>query len=288
LRNRIKNFKKIIKQNDIKFCALSGYGRIEYILMIAICFFRGIKCAMFCESWYGNKGLKSWVKKIFLKIFRVKVFASGKRAENFMINTIGIKKENVFTPYSVVDNNHFDINQQYSPDRKTILCVARYTEVKNLEFLIDCFKKSKIYSSYALKLVGAGPLKEKLTSLIEEDNNITLSNWLTYKDLPMLYNSASWFILPSIFEPWGLVVNEAMAAGLPIIVSNCCGCLPDLALKSNSFVFDEKNKEELIAIFDKIASMDSSKMIEMSNASREIIKNYSTDVWAKQIVEMQK
>jgi glycosyltransferase involved in cell wall biosynthesis len=136
-----------------------------------------------------------------------------------------------------------------------------------------------------LKIVGGGPQKELLKNMIGE-SNIELTDWLKYDKLPDLYASSSCFILPCIFEPWGLVVNEAMAAGLPVILSNEVGALPDLLEEDNNgWSFDAKNKKELINILNKLNNLSSDKIQKMGERSEEIISDFTTEIWAEKIVK---
>jgi glycosyltransferase involved in cell wall biosynthesis len=74
------------------------------------------------------------------------------------------------------------------------------------------------------------------------------------KELGTYYGLASCFILPSLQEQWGLVVNEAMAAGLPVLVSQTSGCAPDLVQEGvNGFTFDPTNPMQLAELMEKIA-----------------------------------
>ena len=228
IRNRLKNFRKILREKDIKYCCLAGYGRIEYLRMIIAAKMRGCKVLLFSESWYGRRTpfniLKSWFLKMFADVFLV----SGIRARDFTANVLKIKPEKIAIPYSVVDNAHFANPGNYNPDTKVMLCMARFSKEKNQEFLINAFLKSSLSESWTLKLVGAGPLKEDLEKKFKEKHNITLCNWAKYNDLPTIYHNSSMFVLASTFEPWGLVVNEAMSAGLPCVVSRAVGAMPDL------------------------------------------------------------
>ena len=103
---------------------------------------------------------------------------------------------------------------------------------------------------------------------------ISIENHLSAEKLIEEYKKARILILPSLSEPWGQVINEAMHFGLPIIISKYCGCVEDLCKSTNSFIFNPTIKEELVDIFNHLL-MDESKQIDMSKHSIEIIKEYS-------------
>lgn len=288
VRCRLNNFKKIIKTHNIKYCCLAGYGRIEYLRMIIAAKFRGCKVLIFSESWYGRRTpfniLKSWFLKMFADVFLV----SGIRARDFTANILKIKPEKIAIPYSVVDNAHFANPGNYNPDTKVMLCMARFSKEKNQEFLINAFLKSSLSESWTLKLVGAGPLKEELEQKFKEKHNITLCNWAVYNDLPTIYHNSSMFVLASTFEPWGLVVNEAMSAGLPCVVSRAVGAMPDLVDSSDGFTFDETNEQSLVDVFNCIATLSKEQLMQMSRAAVERISRFTPEIWAQQVVNLLK
>ena len=85
--------------------------------------------------------------------------------------------------------------------------------------------------AWDLVLLGDGPVKSELVRIIAELNvgaAIHLPGFKPFADLPAYYGLAAALVHASTTEQWGLVVNEAMAAGLPVIVSRTCGCSPDL------------------------------------------------------------
>ena len=186
----------------------------------------------------------------------------------------------------MVDNNNFSIDADSSlkKKKKQLLCVARFSLEKNLIELIGAFKASKLSrKDWELKLIGGGPLKNELEVMIK-DSPVFLQEWQSYENLPAIYREASLFILPSIFEPWGLVVNEAMAASLPIIVSTEVGCMPDLLIpEENGWSFVPGDKENICALFNAVSIVDDAKLDLMGKNSRRIIENFTTSVFSSNL-----
>jgi glycosyltransferase involved in cell wall biosynthesis len=88
----------------------------------------------------------------------------------------------------------------------------------------------------------------------------------------------------STTEQWGLVVNEAMAAGLPVLVSNACGCTPELVADGrNGYSFDPFDQKALATLLLRLAADDCDRQA-MGNASREIVKRWSPDTFAEGLV----
>jgi glycosyltransferase involved in cell wall biosynthesis len=109
---------------------------------------------------------------------------------------------------------------------------------------------------------------------------VLLPGFKQYPELPVYYGLASAFIHASTSEPWGLVVNEAMASGLPVVVSNRCGCAPDLVCDGrNGYTFDPRNVGQLAELMLRI-SIPGPHLSTMSNASAEIISTWGLSRFA--------
>jgi glycosyltransferase involved in cell wall biosynthesis len=282
---RFKKFKEIIETHKFDKVVLSGYGNSTYLLFTIWLKFQAKDTYMFAESWYPGKAIIDAAKGRFLNYFVKGLFVSGKRAEVHFTERLNYPQTKISSGYSVVDNAHFyydrtatDVIKALS-NKPILLCVARYSEEKNLALLIEAFEASKLSSKWMLQVVGGGPLKDTLQQRISNSDKVQLLNWQSYKDLPLLYQKASVFILPSKFEPWGLVVNEAMAASLPVILSDACGCLPDL-MRNNGYTFKATNRNELVAILNKLFDNVAEELFIMGQNSNKIISSYSPKEWA--------
>jgi glycosyltransferase involved in cell wall biosynthesis len=96
----------------------------------------------------------------------------------------------------------------------------------------------------SLLLVGTGEMESELRELVHKlrVRNVCFSGFVNQRDLPAVYAACDVFVLPSTDEPWGLVVNEVMCAGLPVVVSAEVGCAEDLVLDGrNGRQFDARN-----------------------------------------------
>ena len=164
---------------------------------------------------------------------------------------------------------------------------ARFGKKKNLPGLIRAYARYRqlvlstldTRHSTIFDLIIAGEGRER--SLIEQTirdcgvaDHVRLVGAKGYGELPSYYAHASAFIHASTTEQWGLVVNEAMAAGLPVLVSNRCGCAADLVKDGeNGSTFDPTNEEQMADLMLRISS-DEERRKEMGRKSREIIANW--------------
>ena len=275
---RIWKFRNFLKSKSIGYVCIAGYGRLEYLLFILYCRLTNRKVLLFAESWYPSRKIFDVIKGSFLRWSCHGFLVSGERAEQHFINRLGIASSKVRTGYSVVDNDHFASSITIRP--KTILCIGRFAPEKNLDTMIRAFSNSLLPSNgWNLLIVGGGPLKEQLSKLAA-DQQINLLDWQSYEELPRIYRRASLFVLPSRFEPWGLVVNEAMAAGLPLVISNEVGCAPDLLRPTvNGWTFPANDETSLKNIFNALVTA-SPDLAAMGEQSRSIISRYSPALFA--------
>ena len=128
-------------------------------------------------------------------------------------------------------------------------------------------------------ILGDGPLREILNSQLSTLNvndHVHLPGFRPYEELPVYYGLAKAFVHASTTEQWGLVVNEAIASGLPVIVSSHCGCAPEL-VNGNGFTFDPGNKHELAARLLEMASLSDKERKHLGDNSYRIAGNFAPE-----------
>ncbi|MEI9919965.1 MAG: glycosyltransferase family 4 protein [Bacteroidota bacterium] len=275
---RIRKFIRLLKSKDIGYVCIAGYGRPEYILFLVYSRLTNRRVLLFAESWYPSSNLVDKFKSAFLNWCCNAFLVSGERAKDHFVNRLKVTEQKIRIGYSVVDNAHFASSITARP--KTVLCIGRFAPEKNIETMIRAFLNSMLPGSgWNLMIVGGGQLKETFSKLAI-DKPISLLDWQSYSELPKVYRQACLFVLPSTFEPWGLVVNEAMAAGLPVVISNEVGCAPDLLRPTiNGWTFPATDETSLTNIFDALVTA-SPDLVAMGQQSRSIISSYSPALFA--------
>ncbi len=165
------------------------------------------------------------------------------------------------------------------------LFVGRLAEVKNLPVLLDAYCSYKRNGGHRnLEIVGHGPMEDTLKASVQRtglEDSVRFFGFQPYDSIPEWYARAACLILPSMSEPWGLVVNEAMASGLPVIVSDRCGCADDLVEDSvNGYIFPAEDVDWLtrrMLAFDALSGADRKAM---GSRSQEIVARFSPETWA--------
>jgi glycosyltransferase involved in cell wall biosynthesis len=212
---------------------------------------------------------------------------------------LGLPAPAVVAGYDVVDNAHFarGASQARASEQRLRRCVglparfflasARFVARKNLLFLLDAYadyRRRAGADAWRLVLLGDGPLRAQVESRIAGlglTGEVLLPGFRQYHELPVFYGLAGAFVHASATEPWGLVVNEAMAAGLPVLVSERCGCAPDLVREGvNGLTFDPCDVAELAGLMERVAAMTDGQRAAMGEAGRRIVADWGPERFA--------
>jgi 1,2-diacylglycerol 3-alpha-glucosyltransferase len=203
--------------------------------------------------------------------------------------------------YDVVDNDFFrdgaarsrrtETPAQFQLPDRYFLYVGRLAPEKNLEALVRTFAAARNRGAQSsLVLVGDGPLRRRLERQVEEAGLgpcVRFAGLKSTAEILPYYAFAHAFVLPSRQEPWGLVVNEALAAGLPVIVSNRCGCASDLVAHGmNGFIFDADHEEELTDSLWRVDRWGSQERAFAGRRSEELVSRYSPRNWAEEVLRL--
>ena len=189
--------------------------------------------------------------------------ASGSPGARYAVK-LGIPASRIFIGYSVVDNEYFAESALIARNDPSAVrhlpglddptpfffASARFIKRKNLPALLLAYARYRHKSPepWRLVLIGDGPLRPQLEQIIADEQleGITLAGWMQIEHLPSYYGLASAFVHTAEVDQWGLVVNEAMATGLPVIVSTGTGCVEDLVHDGeNGFSFQPDDVEAL-------------------------------------------
>lgn len=293
---RGESIAQLLEKERPNFMMVIGYN--HRTLLRAACWAKrhGVPCILQSDSTYRDNPRHWWkelAKSLIVRCLFDGAFVAGIRSASY-VKSLGIAEKLIWQGVDVVDNQHFAVSSKVyqPPDRfpnNYFLTVARLSPEKNLHSLLSAFE---IYrhrgGQWALVIVGTGPSKQVLKKSVPPDlaGSLYWYGWASYNDLPALYHGASCFILPSIKEPWGLVVNEAMAAGLPVLVSENCGCLPELCHWGvNGFGFEPLDVEQLAKLMLKMSSGQVDLDV-MGEESKRIIRDYTPETWARTVIEM--
>jgi len=227
---------------------------------------------------------KEWLKRQLLLGYSAALVA-GTESRHYL-KTLGFPAEAIFEPWDVVDNVCFDqAARQINARHTCFLCVSRLVAKKNHAGLLCAYAAYQQQGGgWNLQLVGSGSLEPSIRAQIEslpDPGRVQLLAFSQLGELGQLYGQASAFVLASNSDQWGLVVNEAIAAGLPCLVSTACGCVVDLIEHGvNGWCFDPSNPAELTALMHCAERQSSADRQAMAVAARLRLNSYSLSAFA--------
>lgn len=183
---------------------------------------------------------------------------AGSRSRSYYVG-LGMDDAALFETCNTVDNSRFAAIPPPRPGLPGLnsgapffLVVSRLLRVKNLDALLHAYGayRDAVPDPWGLVIVGDGHERERLEAVARQaaGDAVTFAGFRQIDDLPAYYHAAHAFVHPSLKDTWGLVVNEAMAAGLPVAVSRQSGCVPDLVRGGLADrTFDARRASEMTA-----------------------------------------
>lgn len=212
---------------------------------------------------------------------------------------MGVSSEHIFIAPNAVDNELFasraDNARRNAPRIRAelnlpahyFLFSGRLVKSKGVFELWEAYGSlnENLRSQFGLVFAGDGPLRSELESIAKSicPGTLRFAGFKQRDELASYYGLADCLVFPTHSDPWGLVVNEAMACGLPVICGQAAGCAADL-VKSNGRLIDSRNVDQLVHAMKEVAS-DAELRRQMSRESLKIISNYSPDICAAGIAE---
>lgn len=327
----------------LEVCLLPSYSPKQSLAALLAAKSLGVRTVMMNETHAGTaraRGLSRLVKRQLVRLFDAALVGGGPQKRYFA--SLGLPEEKIFTGYDAVDNDFFaeaaerarasdtEHRLRLGLPNRYFLNLGRFVPKKNLAVLIRAFQKflATAPRETHLVLVGSGSQETALRSLCAELSlpvyehartnspgadfrisppGVHFFGFRQLKENPAFYALAEAFILPSLWEEWGLVVNEAMAAGLPVVVSETAGCAEDLLelglpptperistettrrlemnnlthrVRRNGFVFSPESVDELSGILASLES-DIEMRKAMGQAGRRIVDKFSCQKFAE-------
>lgn len=217
----------------------------------------------------------------------------GKSARHYLIG-FGVDSQKIFTAPNAVDTALFSrlrsleadtrirLRAQFGLPERYFLFVGRLVREKGVLDLLDAYQQmpDTLRTEVGLVLAGDGPMRPELETRAREiyPGSVHFPGFVHREDLPAYYTLAECFVLPTHSDPWGLVVNEAMACGLPVICTRVAGCAADLVC-ANGRSIPPGNIDELAHAMEELARNVVLRKA-MGDQSRDMIETYSPETWA--------
>jgi glycosyltransferase involved in cell wall biosynthesis len=299
IRNAVIRF---LDEVNPSVCCLNGWALPGTAVMLSWAIRHQVPCVLMSET-NAHDSPSTWWKEAIKREFVAHCGAAlvGGAWHRDYLTSLGMLPEKIFNGYDVVDNHHFQTGAEAArkdPGRTRaslnlpsdyFLACARFEPKKNLHRLIEgygAYVRQIGPHPWKLVIAGDGPLRPELEELTKSqrfEDQVLFRGAVGYQELPAYYGLAKAFVHASTTEQWGLVVNEAMAAGLPVLVSQRCGCVSELVKDgTNGFTFDPGKVDE---ITEKLVQMhrDPLMLQSMSEQSLGLIMSWGPERFARNL-----
>lgn len=292
---------KYLNKADPDAVAIPGWGFDFARASLAWCGRKKRIAILMSESKYDDSPRSWWREKLksYLYVSKFQAAIVGGRKHREYLERLGMPKNRIFGGYDVVDNDYFcqrvaeirnlgiDAAPELVHGKRYFLAANRFIQRKNLDNLILAFEQfaaSQEAGDWQLVLLGGGETEAHLRALASNTrcaDQIHFPGFVDYFNIPAWYAFAAAFIHPALSEQWGLVVNEAMASGLPILLSNRCGCHPDLLQEGkNGYSFDPEDITAMVHAMQQIAD----GLPGAGEHSQKIIHEFRPEVFGQGLV----
>ena len=251
------------------------------------------------NAWdFGRHPVAEYLKRRIAEYFSAGLCTSDGQAA--YLRALGLPAAAIFRGYNAVDNDYFRREAGRAGDQPMpggdhgrlpeaargcyFLASCRFVPKKNLAQMLDAYAlfrrdRGDDPADWPLVLLGDGELRPTLEAQRDRlglSAHLHMPGFRQYDELPSYYGTAGCFVHASTTEQWGLVVNEAMAAGLPVIVSNRCGCAPVLVRDgANGYSFTPGTVDALVDPMRAMASR--TDYAAMRQASRALVAEWGPD-----------
>ena len=327
-------------QLRLDVCFIPSYSPKQPLAALLAARSLGIRTVLMIDSHKGTmktRRLNTWLKRRLVRLFDAALV--GGSPQMSYVESLGMHRDKIFVGYDSVDNEYFarraadararaeELRQRYDLPQRYFLSLGRFMAKKNLGTLIRAYRRfldSAPGTRTHLVMVGSGDEETNLRMLCDELRLPVYNKMAPIADLqesstadcppgvhfygfrqieenPIFYALSDTFILPSLVEEWGLVINEALSCSLPVVVSEKVGCAEDLlrpgappgsersltwkpqlanCIRQNGFVFDPKS---VASLTDALLTLDSDPALRqtMGQAGRLVVEDFSCEKFAR-------
>jgi glycosyltransferase involved in cell wall biosynthesis len=274
---------------------LHGYNYAASLIAFAAARSKRLPVLMRSDTHLGlqkpawRRAARNQVLSVFYR--QVDAFLAIGSANRTYYGALGVPESRIFDTPFAVDNTRFiagatvtaaerrEIRCHYGlpPDGVVVLFASKLTRWKHPETVIRAADAIRAAGkTVTVFMVGSGEMETDLRVLAENyQTTVVFAGFVNQRELPQVYAASDIFVLPAENESWGLVVNEAMCAALPVVVSNQVGCAADLVKDGvNGYLVPPGDEHALTNAIRRLL-VDESTRKQMGEASRSLISRWS-------------
>ena len=286
--------RETLDELDPDAVAINAYSTPDALAALTWCRSRRRTAVLFMESTAYDaprQGAREWIKRQIVSQYDA-ALAGGTAQREYLLQ-LGFPADKIFLGYDVVDNDFFSQSppSNESENRATdlpgladptpfFLTSNRFIARKNLDRLLRAYAayREATPDPWRLVLLGDGPLRADLEAQARLIAGVTFAGFRQIDELPAYYGRASAFVHVPLVEQWGLVINEALAAGLPVIASTQAGATRDLVWDGeNGRRVDPADDEAITAALRSVSEATEEERRAMGLRSQDIIADWSPE-----------
>lgn len=286
---------RLLVRHDPGVVVVGGYNTLPYWAAVHWANRNRRKAVVIVESHFLDRprtSLREAVKRLFVSRCDA-ALVDGTRHRDYIAG-LGMGPEKIFIKYGTgpVDLSLYEREsgivrpgkrehcERLGLPERNFLYVGRFSPEKNILLLLEAYRRLREEDArWGLILVGDGPQREEILRFVADNHlsDVHLPGFRQKDELPFYYAISDLFVLPSRSEPWGLVAIEAMASGLPVLVSRNCGCYPDAVREGvNGHSFDPDSPDGLHSLMRAVVR-GQIDLEAMGKASLEIVRDFTAE-----------
>jgi glycosyltransferase involved in cell wall biosynthesis len=244
---------------------------------------KALRVVVMDHQWLGTP--KQWLGRLTRHIYIQRAFDAAwlpGDEQAVFARHLGFEQHEIITGINTCEDSFFTGPQAQPKD--AFVFIGRLVDTKGVDVLAAAYRtyRDAATDPWPLKVVGTGPMDEELNAI----DGTELLGFVRPKDLPGVLEGAGCLLLPSRFEPWGVVVHEAVAGGLAVICTTACGSASRLVNDGyNGRVIAPDQVDKMVEAMLWISNVDPEKRVLISQRSAELAKQYTPQRMAENLVD---
>jgi glycosyltransferase involved in cell wall biosynthesis len=246
---------------------------------------RAVRVCCMDHQWEGTP--KQWLgvatSPVFVQRLFDAAFVAGERQSTFA-QKLGFNQDQIWRGLYSCDHAAFTAAYEgrllrKSPLPRSFLYVGRLSPEKGIDSLLDAYRRYQAERSapWPLAVAGEGALRGELENVA----GVKLIGFVQPDQLPETFSQAGCLVVPSHWEPWGLVIHEACTVGLPVICTSACGAAVHLVQDGyNGFITETGDPQSLALAFRRFTELDEKRRGAMGEASHLLSLQFTPERWA--------
>jgi len=296
----------MLKANSYDVIHLAGWGNRVLLSILLLAWFKHLPVVVESDTQlpFGQAAWKRFLKAlIYPFLFRIPaMFLPGGTRQAQYLRHYGVRDAKISIAKMTVDvagiiqscralgkegRKQTRAKYGFSDANVVFIFVGRLLEHKGIRHLIEAFQDVSLKNpDVRLLVVGDGPELDLVQRAAKENSAIRWAGRLDFPAVIEACHASDVCIVPSLFEPWGLVVNEAMAAGLPVIATERVGCIDDLVIKEETgFIVPAGDIQALTTAILHISDKAGLRTT-LGMQARKLISSWTLEEEAELIIEV--